>query len=29
MTTAAPPHPDLPPEEVRQLAEQAVGRIVT
>ncbi|MGW6520990.1 hypothetical protein [Streptomyces sp. NPDC054962] len=29
MSTAAPPHPDLPPEEVRQLAEQAVGPIVT
>ncbi|WP_327720376.1 aminoglycoside phosphotransferase family protein [Streptomyces sp. NBC_00490] len=29
MSTAASPHPDLPPEEVRQLAEQVVGRIVT
>ncbi|WP_406495246.1 aminoglycoside phosphotransferase family protein [Streptomyces sp. NBC_01604] len=29
MSTAAPPHPNLPPEEVRQLAEQEVGRIVT
>ncbi|MET7457224.1 phosphotransferase [Streptomyces sp. NPDC005574] len=29
MSTAASTHPDLPPEEVRQLAEQAVGRIAT
>lgn len=29
MSTPVPSHPDLPPEEVRQLAEQAVGRIAT
>ncbi|MFJ2734498.1 aminoglycoside phosphotransferase family protein [Streptomyces sp. NPDC087317] len=29
MSTAASTYPDLPPEEVRQLAEQAVGRIAT
>ncbi|MGW2767648.1 hypothetical protein [Streptomyces sp. NPDC001275] len=29
MSTATPTRPDLPPEEVRQLAEQAVGRIAT
>lgn len=29
MSTATSTHPDLPPEEVRQLAEQAVGRIAT
>ncbi|MFE5162674.1 phosphotransferase enzyme family protein [Streptomyces sp. NPDC056697] len=29
MSTATSTHPDLPPEEVRQLAEQAVGPIAT
>lgn len=29
MTTTTPTQPDLPPGEVRQLAEQAVGRIAT
>ncbi|MEU2781688.1 hypothetical protein [Streptomyces sp. NPDC007110] len=29
MSTATSRHPDLPPEEVRQLAEQVVGRIAT
>lgn len=29
MSTATSTHPDLPPEEVRQLAEQVVGRIAT
>jgi Ser/Thr protein kinase RdoA (MazF antagonist) len=29
MSTATPAHPDLPPEVVRQRAEQAVGRIAT
>ncbi|WP_244330207.1 hypothetical protein [Streptomyces prasinus] len=29
MSTATSTHPDLPPEEVRRLAEQAVGHIAT
>ncbi|WP_159033111.1 hypothetical protein [Streptomyces fodineus] len=29
MSTVASKHPDLAPEEVRQLSEQAVGRVDT